>query len=165
MKEERSGMRGRPSGGAAAGRDRVEDGVADALLDLADDLQEQGRDLLRRAREVQRLAERMGAKGRPYSGKPGTPRSGPRRGGGERERRAQAGGKMEEGESPRSRAGSGTFADAQRAGRSRRGPGASRREREPWQAPTDKGRSAKDTEREKRAPSPEWTPERKKRKS
>src|SRR5690606_22886447 len=34
--------------------------TVDALLDLADDLEEQGRDLIRQARQVQRLAEKLG---------------------------------------------------------------------------------------------------------
>lgn len=56
--------RGRGDGGGSsggrrwAGRPPREEG-ADALLDIADDLEEQARDLLRRARQLQRMAERM----------------------------------------------------------------------------------------------------------
>jgi hypothetical protein len=56
---------------------------ADELLELADELEEQGRALLRHARQLQRLAERSGGGSRPARAVGGGPRpERPERGGG-----------------------------------------------------------------------------------
>jgi hypothetical protein len=50
----------RRGGGETTGPARREqEGIAESLLDIADDMEEQGRDLLRQARNLQRIAERM----------------------------------------------------------------------------------------------------------
>jgi hypothetical protein len=54
-----AGMERRGGGEAGGPARREQEGVAESLLDIADEMEEQGRDLLRQARNLQRIAERM----------------------------------------------------------------------------------------------------------
>ena len=88
---------GRSEAPASRPRGQVGARTAEELLELADELEEEGRALISDARQLQRLAERMGRGGRPDRGERGPrgegerpARSGPRGQGESRERRRSA---------------------------------------------------------------------------
>lgn len=91
----RAGGRGSSGERGTSGRRVFREESPDALLDIADDLEDQARDLLRRAKQLQRIAERMtrtdGAPSRATRGERGDRGERARRGG-PRERDGDDGG-------------------------------------------------------------------------